>query len=93
MLTNEDEVSIAAVVAKAIREANEAAAVGAERVNSVHCKVRWRRRLMFVAVMVGGAWALGDFAHFEAAHEGWKIGLDGLVACIIEKVCFGIAEA
>lgn len=87
-LTKEE---ITAIVA-AVRQANEDAAVGVERKNDLHCKVRWRRRMITVAVVVVGAYAIGEYTHIEAALKGWEVGLDGLVACAIDKLCFGIAE-
>lgn len=56
-------------------------------------RIAWRRRMLFIAALIGGAYALGEFAHFEAMHEGMRLGLDGLFACAIDKFCFGIAEA
>lgn len=87
-LTKEE---LAAIVA-AVRQANDEAAVGAERKNSAHCKVRWRRRMITVVVVLIGAYTLGEYSHIEAALKGWEVGLDGLVACGIDKLCFGIAE-
>lgn len=68
--------------------------------SSARCALQWQqstntnaRRNTAASHGVGGAYLLGEFAHFEAMHEGMRLGLDGLFACAIDKFCFGIAEA
>jgi hypothetical protein len=65
----------------ALRAENTAACAGVRR------RIAWRRRLMFVVSVIGATWAVGEVAHIEAMHEGCRMGMDGLVAYLIEKVC------
>lgn len=53
-------------------------------------RVAWRRRVLFVGATIIATWAMGEFVHIEIAHEGFRVGVDGLVACLIEKACFGV---
>jgi hypothetical protein len=53
----------------------------------VRRRIAWRRRVMFVLGLIGASWAMGEFIHIEVAHEGARMGLDGLIAYLIEKVC------
>ncbi|WP_224041242.1 hypothetical protein [Paraburkholderia unamae] len=72
------------LVAAAVRAEHSAACASARR------RVAWRRRVVFVGATIIATWAMGEFVHLEIAHEGVRVGIDGLVACLIEKACFGI---
>jgi hypothetical protein len=80
----EDKATIEAIVAEVMRAEHGSACAGIRR------RIAWRRRVMFVGATIFATWAMGEFIHIEAMHEGVKIGLDGLVACLIEKACFGM---
>lgn len=72
------------IIADAVRAEHSAACEGARR------RVAWRRRLALVSATIIATWAMGEFVHIEIAHEGFRLGMDGLVACLIEKACFGV---
>jgi hypothetical protein len=72
------------IIAEAVRAEHSAACVGVRR------RVAWRRRLIFVSATIVATWAMGEFVHLEIAHESFRVGIDGLVACLIEKACFGV---
>lgn len=77
-----------------LKESNEAAAVGAERLHDVHCKVRWQKRAVLLVLMLVCGYTVDHLVlHWEAVHEGVKLGIDGISAVVVEKFCFGVAEA
>lgn len=69
------------MISGALRAENGAACAGVRR------RIAWRRRVLFVVAMIGASWAMGAFIHIEAMHEGARMGLDGLIAYAIEKIC------
>jgi hypothetical protein len=69
----------------ALQAANQAAATQVESTHDAHCKVRWRRRLIFMTVFIAGAYAIGEATHVEGLLKGWEI----LAAPLIDKAIFG----
>ncbi|WP_321941676.1 hypothetical protein [Paraburkholderia tropica] len=75
------KINLHKVVRSTLNAEHVAACAGVRR------RIAWRRRVVFVMGLIGASWAMGDVVHIEAAHEGARMGLDGLIAYLIEKVC------
>lgn len=69
-----------------MREASNESAIKQESLHDHTCKVRWRRRLLFMSIFIGGTYAIGEFYHLEPLLKGWEL----LAAPIIDKTVFGI---
>ena len=69
------------VLIAALRGENASACEG------VRHRIAGMRRVAFVGFVIWIAWALGEFSHVDAVHEGCKASVDGLIAFLIERVC------